>query len=725
MLQAAARPGSPVALPEAAGLLASALEIMESSALQQGVAAALGSALGTGEQAAGLLDPLWQSWSEGRQPRLAQLLLEHAQPAAQPPRLAMLSTLYLVAQGVLSELPARLQQNAAAVAALIEACRDRDAQIAATAARLLAGLREPAAQEEVCRWVIEHDDPHARQAALQGGYAPHSPQARALFFLLTGQWQRYESLDFDARLVEAVYAAGSESLRQQIASLARQRGWAGFVQAIAGGRARRRLGRLSEFEWEAVLVILGRERRWGEIWLLAQSAPPTWSARLLRSLQEAAWQPTRPEDGSAFERLAGLAAACLQGGPMQGKRFRHQAALYGHARQITALAVLDQHNLAASASADRTVRLWSLENSQPVQTLEGHSDFVLSLAYDPEGGWLASGSADKTVRLWSLPGGSPLGILGGHAGRVGHLAAAGPLLVCGDERSVYLWNPAGQSLAQVLRGQFNGLNMLGLPSTNLLLTGDGERTVKLWSLPGGELRRSLLTPIVGWCLSADGNLLASASSYSAVQLWKLPEGELLRTLPGRANNTLLAFSPDSRWLACADRSNVLLWDLSGTAPAFTLVGGAGLTSAITFSPDSRLLAAGNQDRTVRLWALPASPEAAPAALRPLEGYTSPVKQLAFTRTGGRLVSADDLSLHIWSVDDLDELLNTPPAQLEPARLESQLTDSGLAPAQRQWLEFSLELARWQRRFDIELHEAGAGKPIPIGDFDIEIEVEAD
>ena len=43
----------------------------------------------------------------------------------------------------------------------------------------------------------------------------------------------------------------------------------------------------------------------------------------------------------------------------------------------------------------------------------------------------------------------------------------------------------------------------------------------------------------------------------------------------------------------------------------------------------------------------------------------------------------------------------------------------LTAGERTWLEFALALARWQRRFDIEVGEVP--RRIQIGEFDIELE----
>jgi WD40 repeat protein len=75
----------------------------------------------------------------------------------------------------------------------------------------------------------------------------------------------------------------------------------------------------------------------------------------------------------------------------------------GHPDQINALAFAPDSRTLATASHDRTVRLWDTVSGEERLTLRGHTAAVSAVAFSRDGRALASGSYDKTVRVWDLP----------------------------------------------------------------------------------------------------------------------------------------------------------------------------------------------------------------------------------------------------------------------------------------------------------------------------------
>ncbi|MGI5239660.1 hypothetical protein [Dactylosporangium sp. CA-139066] len=81
-----------------------------------------------------------------------------------------------------------------------------------------------------------------------------------------------------------------------------------------------------------------------------------------------------------------------------------RSTLAGHGREIKSITGfrLGDRQYLASGGADRTVRIWDLQDDQEVGTLVGHTgtvNVVTSLTFEGQA-YLISGGSDRTLRVW-------------------------------------------------------------------------------------------------------------------------------------------------------------------------------------------------------------------------------------------------------------------------------------------------------------------------------------
>jgi hypothetical protein len=199
--------------------------------------------------------------------------------------------------------------------------------------------------------------------------------------------------------------------------------------------------------------------------------------------------------------------------------------LTGHDGPVNGVAFSPNGRLLATASDDKTVRLWNPAGGEHRRTLTGHDGAVLGVAFSPAGGLLATAGRDGTVRLWDPAAGEHRHTLTGHDGSVNGVAfspAGGLLATAGRDGTVRLWNPAAGEHRHTLTGHDGAvLGVAFSPAGRLLATAGRDRTVRLWDPAAGEHRHTLTGhsgAVLGVAFSPAG-LLATAGRDRRVRLW--------------------------------------------------------------------------------------------------------------------------------------------------------------------------------------------------------------
>ncbi len=278
--------------------------------------------------------------------------------------------------------------------------------------------------------------------------------------------------------------------------------------------------------------------------------------------------------------------------------------LEGHMSGVNSATFSPDRSLIASASADTTIKLWSL-NGNLLKTLSGHEDVVNSVSFSPDGQIITSASQDRTVKLWSREG-QLLATLPGHEAVVNNVSFSpdGQIIASvSTDKTVKLWSRDGK-LLKTLQGHDNAvLGLAWSPDGQIIASASTDKTIKLWSRDG-KLLKTLQghdDAVKGVAWSPDGKTIASASLDQTIKLWNV-EGKLLRTLSGHsAGVTSVGFSRDGNTIASASTDETLkLWSSEGVLLG-TLRGHNNWVNSVSFSPDGHTLASASRDKTIKLW----------------------------------------------------------------------------------------------------------------------------
>ncbi|KAB8199987.1 WD40-repeat-containing domain protein [Aspergillus parasiticus] len=178
-----------------------------------------------------------------------------------------------------------------------------------------------------------------------------------------------------------------------------------------------------------------------------------------------------------------------------------------HDKDINALDVNPTSTLFASASQDRTVKIWSVEEGSVVGILRGHKRGVWSARFSPNGtpaisssaqgsanrGLIVTGSGDKTVKLWSLSDYSCLLTFEGHTNSVLKVLWLPPSDLStkkddddeddeDDDEAAPAQKNATQARPLVASAAADGLVKIWSPYTGELETTLDNHTDRVWAL---------------------------------------------------------------------------------------------------------------------------------------------------------------------------------------------------------------------------------------------------
>ncbi|KAI1475371.1 U3 small nucleolar RNA-associated protein [Daldinia eschscholtzii] len=201
--------------------------------------------------------------------------------------------------------------------------------------------------------------------------------------------------------------------------------------------------------------------------------------------------------------------------PQQGAKTTIRAAYTrkAHDKDINAIDINHASRLFASASQDKTVKIWSIEEGEVQGILRGHRRGVWSVSFAPPStpvlqgeqgsvagkGVILTGSGDKTLKLWNLTDYTCLRTFEGHSNTVLKVVwlnippneerGKKPILCAsaGGDGLVKVWDVNNGENECTLDNHEDRVWALAVhPETNMIVSGSGDSTVTFWKDTSSE-----------------------------------------------------------------------------------------------------------------------------------------------------------------------------------------------------------------------------------------------
>jgi len=315
-----------------------------------------------------------------------------------------------------------------------------------------------------------------------------------------------------------------------------------------------------------------------------------------------------------------------------------------HREQINCAKFSPNGKIIASASDDRTVRIWNIEGKE-LYLPKLHSALVEDLAFSSDGTRIATVAGDK-IQVWTVSGQKPTISLQGTERTIYRVAFSpdGKTIASANENgSIDVWDRFEESVEPLtLQGHSGAVSSVNFSPDGKTIASAGEdQTIIFWSASSEEAVSKYDKSVFRISFSPDGRTLASASADKTVRLWDIDDNSQ-KILHHDERVRGVSFSPDGKDIASVDDKGVLkLWNRLGH-PVNSIQAHSKVIKGVDFSPDGSMIATASEDGAVKLWDRSGKP------LRTFQEKDSPAIGIAFSPTDQTIASAHKSgSIKLW------------------------------------------------------------------------------
>ncbi|MGZ5255368.1 MAG: WD40 repeat domain-containing protein, partial [Flavitalea sp.] len=326
----------------------------------------------------------------------------------------------------------------------------------------------------------------------------------------------------------------------------------------------------------------------------------------------------------------------------------------GHLRAINHVAVSPDESIVATASSDRSVKIWEKATGKLIYNLDNFPSWVWFATFSPDGKKLLTSSGDSVLRIWNTENFQLAYELPKFRRDIttAEFSPDGKFFMATNEtEELYFFDVnSGKKIKEISSpGNRFEKAIFSPDSKNVIATFRGKPGIMIYEWPSGKLLNTLkghTDDIRHIRPGSNGKFLTSSSLDSTVNLWDIQTGALIHSYKSNSVIHGVAISPDSKQVCFVtldgiiylmDTGNGSVRQYSAPLKRITMAG-------IVYSPDSKqvYISSNSSNEIYKL-----DTETGKTGTF-FPGHTEPVNNITLTRKGNALLSSSsDKTATLW------------------------------------------------------------------------------
>lgn len=348
----------------------------------------------------------------------------------------------------------------------------------------------------------------------------------------------------------------------------------------------------------------------------------------------------------------------------------------GHYKKINHITFSPDGNHLASASEDKSLKVWDLTTGKEFRTMRGHKKAVSRVFFSPDGQTLVSGGgrSDGSIIFWDWKTGKKLHhIKKAHSGEITALRFSpnGKLLISGAYQELKVWDVATKKQLFVQNERrksykdriikHNVNDIVFSPNQKIFATGSGRSSGKgdiiLWDAKTFKLLKHFdLTKSEGYAralaFSKNGKILYNTGSIGMVQGRNITTGKLMTNFEskGSGHPCPCGFSPDLKYVFSACGSTWVVQSLATGKLVYSRKRDDLSHSSIAFNVKNGSFAVAGQNATEH-YSIDLFYDQTGRLIRSLKGYPGQITSVKFSHNNLQIASGNyQRPTRVWEID---------------------------------------------------------------------------